>query len=146
MLLFFLSRGAKLYILQMLPTVAYLDNPSTSFAAKFVHTSLNKNRCSINRVLVSWGNRSSFIALLYAFHVLCVYHPLSLFYYVFGTWGFLLQNQLFFHFLFSAFWKLISFRTADSSMLNVFNFITGRKDYSDYVIDFTPYNQIICKY
>lgn len=38
---------------QMLPTVAYADNPSTSFAAKFVHTSLNKNRCSINRVLVS---------------------------------------------------------------------------------------------
>lgn len=37
---------------QMLPTVAYSDNPSTSFAAKFVHTSLNKNRCSINRVLV----------------------------------------------------------------------------------------------
>ncbi|KAK2988288.1 hypothetical protein RJ640_017505, partial [Escallonia rubra] len=35
----------------MLPTVAYPDNPSTSFAAKFVHTSLNKNRCSINRVL-----------------------------------------------------------------------------------------------
>ncbi|KAL0397631.1 UNVERIFIED_CONTAM: Flowering time control protein FY [Sesamum calycinum] len=37
--------------IDMLPTVAYLDNPSTSFAAKFVHTSLNKNRCSINRVL-----------------------------------------------------------------------------------------------
>ncbi|GMH27042.1 hypothetical protein Nepgr_028885 [Nepenthes gracilis] len=35
----------------LLPTAAYLDNPSTSFAAKFVHTSLNKNRCSINRVL-----------------------------------------------------------------------------------------------
>lgn len=41
-------------LIQMLPSVAYLDNPSTSFAAKFVHTSLNKNRCSINRVLVSW--------------------------------------------------------------------------------------------
>lgn len=40
-------------LVQMLPTVAYSDNPSTSFAAKFVHTSLNKNRCSINRVLVS---------------------------------------------------------------------------------------------
>jgi polyadenylation factor subunit 2 len=39
-------------MLQMLPTVAYSDNPSTSFAAKFVHASLNKNRCSINRVLV----------------------------------------------------------------------------------------------
>ncbi|CAK9136491.1 unnamed protein product [Ilex paraguariensis] len=37
--------------IDMLPTVAYLDNPSTGFAAKFVHTSLNKNRCSINRVL-----------------------------------------------------------------------------------------------
>ncbi|KAH1046119.1 hypothetical protein J1N35_036903 [Gossypium stocksii] len=37
--------------IDMLPTAAYLDNPSTSFAAKFVHTSLNKNRCSINRVL-----------------------------------------------------------------------------------------------
>ncbi|XP_022010247.1 flowering time control protein FY isoform X1 [Helianthus annuus] len=37
--------------IDMLPTVAYSDNPSTSFAAKFVHTSLNKNRCSINRVL-----------------------------------------------------------------------------------------------
>ncbi|GAY48628.1 hypothetical protein CUMW_113150 [Citrus unshiu] len=35
--------------IDMLPTVAYADNPSTSFAAKFVHTSLNKNRCSINR-------------------------------------------------------------------------------------------------
>lgn len=35
----------------VLPTVAYSDNPSTSFVAKFVHTSLNKNRCSINRVL-----------------------------------------------------------------------------------------------
>lgn len=38
---------------QMLPTVAYADNPSTSYAAKFVHASTNKNRCSINRVLVS---------------------------------------------------------------------------------------------
>ncbi|CAL5400802.1 unnamed protein product [Camellia sinensis] len=37
--------------IDMLPTVAFSDNPSTSFAAKFVHTSLNKNRCSINRVL-----------------------------------------------------------------------------------------------
>jgi polyadenylation factor subunit 2 len=37
----------------VLPPVAYSDNPSTSFAAKFVHTSLNKNRCSINQVLVS---------------------------------------------------------------------------------------------
>lgn len=37
--------------IDMLPTVAYSDNPSTSFASKFVHTSLNKNRCSINRVL-----------------------------------------------------------------------------------------------
>lgn len=37
--------------IDMLPAVAYSDNPSTSFAAKFVHTSLNKNRCSINRVL-----------------------------------------------------------------------------------------------
>ncbi|XP_059649254.1 flowering time control protein FY isoform X2 [Cornus florida] len=37
--------------IDMLPAVAYSDNPSTSFATKFVHTSLNKNRCSINRVL-----------------------------------------------------------------------------------------------
>ncbi|KAL8214638.1 hypothetical protein R6Q57_004087 [Mikania cordata] len=37
--------------IDLLPTVAYSDNPSTSFAAKFVHTSLNKNRCSINRVV-----------------------------------------------------------------------------------------------
>lgn len=37
--------------IDMLPAVAYSDNPSTSFASKFVHTSLNKNRCSINRVL-----------------------------------------------------------------------------------------------
>ncbi|KAJ6428148.1 hypothetical protein OIU84_023544 [Salix udensis] len=37
--------------IDVLPTVAYSDNPSTSFAAKFVHTSLNKNRCSINQVL-----------------------------------------------------------------------------------------------
>ncbi|KAF3548476.1 hypothetical protein DY000_02003813 [Brassica cretica] len=35
----------------MLPPVAYSDNPSTSFAAKFVHSSLNKNRCSINCVV-----------------------------------------------------------------------------------------------
>ncbi|TVU36843.1 hypothetical protein EJB05_18795 [Eragrostis curvula] len=38
-------------VLDMLPSVAYPDNPSTSFAAKFVHSSINKNRCSINRVL-----------------------------------------------------------------------------------------------
>ncbi|XP_058080150.1 flowering time control protein FY isoform X2 [Magnolia sinica] len=37
--------------IDMLPTNAYADNPSTSFAAKFVHASTNKNRCSINRVL-----------------------------------------------------------------------------------------------
>ncbi|XP_039046087.1 flowering time control protein FY-like [Hibiscus syriacus] len=37
--------------IDMLPAAAYLDNPSTGFAAKFVHTSLNKNRCSINCVL-----------------------------------------------------------------------------------------------
>ncbi|KAH9606195.1 hypothetical protein KSS87_016807 [Heliosperma pusillum] len=37
--------------IDLLPPAAYSDNPSTSFAAKFVHTSLNKNRCSINRVL-----------------------------------------------------------------------------------------------
>ncbi|PKA58619.1 Flowering time control protein FY [Apostasia shenzhenica] len=37
--------------IDVLPTVAYADNPSTSFAAKFVHSSTNKNRCSINRVL-----------------------------------------------------------------------------------------------
>ncbi|CAM6082730.1 unnamed protein product [Calypogeia fissa] len=35
----------------LLPTVAYPDNPSTSFATKFVHPSTNKVRCSINRVL-----------------------------------------------------------------------------------------------
>lgn len=38
-------------VLDMLPTVAYADNPSTSFATKFVHASTNKNKCSINRVL-----------------------------------------------------------------------------------------------
>lgn len=37
--------------IDMLPPVAYSENPSTSFASKFVHTSLNKNRCSINRVV-----------------------------------------------------------------------------------------------
>ncbi|KAJ1695724.1 hypothetical protein LUZ63_012422 [Rhynchospora breviuscula] len=37
--------------LDMLPTAAYAENPSTSFAAKFVHASTNKNRCSINRVV-----------------------------------------------------------------------------------------------
>ena len=41
------------FLMQMLPPAANSDNPSTSFAAKFVHTSINKNRCSINRVLVS---------------------------------------------------------------------------------------------
>ncbi|KAK0574803.1 hypothetical protein LWI29_029373 [Acer saccharum] len=45
--------------IDMLPTVAYADNPSTSFAAKFVHTSLNKNRCSINRVLTAYHRLSS---------------------------------------------------------------------------------------
>ncbi|XP_072997758.1 flowering time control protein FY [Typha latifolia] len=38
-------------VIDMLPAVAYADNPSTSFAAKFVHVSTNKNKCSINRVL-----------------------------------------------------------------------------------------------
>jgi polyadenylation factor subunit 2 len=37
--------------IDMLPAAGYSDNPSTSFTAKFVHTSLNKNRCPINRVL-----------------------------------------------------------------------------------------------
>ncbi|XP_010276573.1 PREDICTED: flowering time control protein FY [Nelumbo nucifera] len=37
--------------IDMLPTVAYADNPSTSFAAKFVHASTNKNKCPINKVL-----------------------------------------------------------------------------------------------
>ncbi|CAN6444029.1 unnamed protein product [Victoria cruziana] len=37
--------------LQLLPPIAYPDNPATSFATKFVHASTNKNRCSINRVL-----------------------------------------------------------------------------------------------
>lgn len=37
--------------IDMLPPVAYTDNPSTSFATKFVHASTNKNRCSINRVV-----------------------------------------------------------------------------------------------
>lgn len=37
--------------IDMLPTVAYADNPSTSFASKFVHASTNKNRCPINRVV-----------------------------------------------------------------------------------------------
>ncbi|XP_025684473.2 flowering time control protein FY isoform X1 [Arachis hypogaea] len=37
--------------IDMLPAAGYPDNPSTSFAAKFVHTSLNKNRCPINRVV-----------------------------------------------------------------------------------------------
>lgn len=43
-----------LFFMQMLPAAGYSDNPSTSFAAKFVHTSLNKNRCAINCVLVSY--------------------------------------------------------------------------------------------
>lgn len=38
-------------VIDLLPTAAYSDNPSTSYASKFVHTSLNKNRCSINQVL-----------------------------------------------------------------------------------------------
>ncbi|XP_042392545.1 flowering time control protein FY-like [Zingiber officinale] len=38
-------------VLDILPTVAYADNPSISYAAKFVHASTNKNRCSINKVL-----------------------------------------------------------------------------------------------
>ncbi|KAF8109396.1 hypothetical protein N665_0096s0009 [Sinapis alba] len=40
-----------LSMFQMLPPIAYSDNPSTSFAVKFVHSSLNKNRCSINFVV-----------------------------------------------------------------------------------------------
>ncbi|KAL4203740.1 hypothetical protein AMTRI_Chr01g129530 [Amborella trichopoda] len=44
--------------IDMLPTIAYAHNPSTSFATKFVHASTNKNRCSINRVLwVPTGRR-----------------------------------------------------------------------------------------
>ncbi|KAK1669919.1 hypothetical protein QYE76_058078 [Lolium multiflorum] len=38
-------------VVDMLPSVAYPDNPSTSFASKFVHSSINKNRCSINCVV-----------------------------------------------------------------------------------------------
>jgi polyadenylation factor subunit 2 len=38
--------------IDLLPTVAYPDNPATSFTTKFVHPSTNKVRCSINRVLV----------------------------------------------------------------------------------------------
>ncbi|XP_024399411.1 flowering time control protein FY isoform X2 [Physcomitrium patens] len=38
-------------VVDMLPTVAYPDNPATSFTTKFVHPSTNKVRCSINRVL-----------------------------------------------------------------------------------------------
>ncbi|CAN6444028.1 unnamed protein product [Victoria cruziana] len=37
--------------IDLLPPIAYPDNPATSFATKFVHASTNKNRCSINRVL-----------------------------------------------------------------------------------------------
>lgn len=48
--------------MQILPTVAYADNPSISYAAKFVHASTNKNRCSINKVLVSCKNFSFFRA------------------------------------------------------------------------------------
>ena len=60
----------------MLPTGAYSDNPSTSFAAKFVHTSLNKNRCSINRVLVSQSKVLSCIGyynywFLYIWYFIC---------------------------------------------------------------------------
>lgn len=40
-------------VVDMLPTVAYPDNPATSFTTKFVHPSTNKVRCSINRVLVN---------------------------------------------------------------------------------------------
>ena len=38
---------------QLLPPVAYVDCPASSFATKFVHVSTNKVRCSINKVLVS---------------------------------------------------------------------------------------------
>lgn len=36
---------------QMLPPVAYPDWPASSFTTKFVHASINKARCSVNRVL-----------------------------------------------------------------------------------------------
>ncbi|XP_026410823.1 uncharacterized protein LOC113306054 [Papaver somniferum] len=36
---------------EMLPRIVNADNPSTSFAANFVHASTDKNRCSINRLL-----------------------------------------------------------------------------------------------
>ena len=52
-------------LVQVLPTVAYSDNPSTSFAAKFVHTSLNKNRCSINQFLVSWIAKRNLDIVIY---------------------------------------------------------------------------------
>lgn len=57
----------------MLPTVAYSDNPSTSFAAKFVHTSLNKNRCSINRVLVS-SISIYFLHCIFYWICFCLFH------------------------------------------------------------------------
>ena len=63
---------------QMLPTVAYSDNPSTSFAAKFVHTSLNKNRCSINRVLVRLSFQLLLIWCFYAsYNYICLLNSFS---------------------------------------------------------------------
>ncbi|KAJ7538902.1 hypothetical protein O6H91_11G068200 [Diphasiastrum complanatum] len=37
--------------IDLLPTIAYTENPATGFCTKFVHCSTNKVRCSINRVL-----------------------------------------------------------------------------------------------
>ncbi|KAH7421140.1 hypothetical protein KP509_13G042000 [Ceratopteris richardii] len=37
--------------IDLLPPAAYLDCPATSFATKFVHSSTNKVRCSINKVV-----------------------------------------------------------------------------------------------
>lgn len=68
-------------MVQILPAFAYLDNPSTSFAAKFVHTSLNKNRCSINCVAVSWRVLLGLLSFRLCFSCVyvwfCVYTQLS---------------------------------------------------------------------
>ncbi|MCO5564525.1 hypothetical protein L7F22_018186 [Adiantum nelumboides] len=42
---------ARIVAFLLLPPVAYADCPATSFATKFVHSSTNKVRCSINKVV-----------------------------------------------------------------------------------------------
>ncbi len=71
----------KLWVLQLLPTAAYPDNPATSFTTEFVHPSTNKVRCSINQVLVIFSpnaiNRCTYSVVKLNFQIADLYILLS---------------------------------------------------------------------